>query len=73
MAYSTSHLPRTPDVPICLLLQVEGKNGIQTLRGRMHAGGPQVLYHGSLAAMGAAYLSSYPWFLMVRGPWAGKK
>ena len=44
------------------ILQVEGADGLQKLRAKVKAGGPGVLYHGSLGAMSATFVGHYPWF-----------
>lgn len=43
-------------------LQVEGKDGLRKLRGKLAVGGPTVLWHGSLGAAGATFVGHYPWF-----------
>merc|ERR1740120_673565 len=44
------------------ILQVEGADGLVKLRAKMRAGGPLVLYHGSIGAMTATFVGHYPWF-----------
>lgn len=44
------------------IMQVEGKNGIPALRGKVRAGGVPVLYAGALAASGATLVGHFPWF-----------
>jgi hypothetical protein len=44
------------------IMQVEGKNGLPALGAKVRAGGPQVLYHGALAASAATFAGHYPWF-----------
>lgn len=44
------------------IMQVEGKNGLPALAGKVRAGGPGVLYHGALAASAATFAGHYPWF-----------
>lgn len=44
------------------MLQVEGANGLGFLRAKVAAGGPRVVFHGSLAAAGATYAGHFPWF-----------
>eukprot|EP00210_Caulerpa_lentillifera_P002502 g2399.t1 len=44
------------------ILQVEGRDGLQKLRGKLASSGPPVLYHGALAAAGATAVGHYPWF-----------
>lgn len=43
-------------------MQVEGSKGLPLLAAKVKAGGPGVLYHGALAAMGATFVGHYPWF-----------
>lgn len=42
--------------------QVEGKNGMAALAGKLRVGGPSVLFHGALAASAATFVGHYPWF-----------
>lgn len=44
------------------ILQVEGKPGLNILKGKFKAGGPRVMYHGALAASGATFAGHFPWF-----------
>lgn len=44
------------------ILQVEGKGALGKLAGKVRAGGPQVLWHGALAACTATFVGHYPWF-----------
>ena len=44
------------------IMQVEGKRGLPALGAKVRAGGPQVLYHGALAASAATFAGHYPWF-----------
>lgn len=44
------------------ILQVEGKNGISMLKNKVSAGGPRVMYAGSIGAAGATMVGHYPWF-----------
>lgn len=45
------------------LLQVEGsKKGWQLVRAKVAGGGPQVLFHGALAASAATFSGHYPWY-----------
>merc|ERR1719510_1132338 len=44
------------------ILQVEGKDGLRKLGGKVRVGGPFVLWHGSLAACSATFVGHYPWF-----------
>jgi len=44
------------------ILQVEGKNGIKLLGAKVLKGGPQVFFHGALAASAATFVGHYPWF-----------
>jgi len=44
------------------ILQVEGADGLTKLRAKIKAGGPGVLWHGSLGAMSATFVGHYPWF-----------
>jgi hypothetical protein len=43
-------------------LQVDGKEGLRQLMSKARASGPQVFYHGSLAASGATFAGHFPWF-----------
>lgn len=45
------------------IMQVEGKNAIQSLISKVKQGGPSVLWHGSLGACSATFVGHYPWFL----------
>ena len=42
-------------------LQVDGKEAMSILRSKLNTG-PNVLYHGSLAACGATIVGHFPWF-----------
>lgn len=44
------------------ILQVEGAGGMRILRGKLHAGGPAVLYHGASGLIGSAFLGHYFWY-----------
>ena len=44
------------------ILQVEGAKGAATLRAKLKAGGPGVLYHGSLGLCASAFLGHYVWY-----------
>merc|ERR1719198_1609524 len=44
------------------ILQVEGSTGLQKLGAKIRAGGPLVLFHGSIGAMTATFVGHYPWF-----------
>lgn len=44
------------------ILQVEGKPGLNILKGKFQANGPSVFYHGALAAAGATWAGHFPWF-----------
>ena len=44
------------------IMQVEGKNGLPILKDKIKIGGPRVLYHGAIGAMGATYVGHFPWF-----------
>jgi predicted membrane-bound mannosyltransferase len=41
---------------------VEGADGLTKLAAKIKTGGPLVLWHGSLGAMGATFVGHYPWF-----------
>lgn len=43
-------------------MQVEGKNGVAKVMGKVAKGGPTVLYHGALASAGATFVGHFPWF-----------
>merc|ERR1712096_261836 len=43
-------------------LQVEGSKGMGILKNKLKAGGPGVLYHGSVGAFAATYAGHFPWF-----------
>jgi hypothetical protein len=43
-------------------LQVEGSKGLSLLGQKIKAGGPQVLWHGSLGVVSATFVGHYPWF-----------
>ncbi len=59
-----------PSVP---RLQVEGKDALAHLAGKVRTSGPGVLYHGALAASAATFVGHYPWFATVRaGAGAGR-
>ena len=47
------------------IMQVEGAKGVSSLAAKVRAGGPQVLYHGALAASAATFVGHYPWFATV--------
>lgn len=44
---------------------MEGRDGLQKLRGKFASSGPPVLYHGALAAATATAVGHYPWFATV--------
>lgn len=44
------------------ILQVEGKNGLKILLGKVKKSGPRVFYHGALASSSATFVGHYPWF-----------
>lgn len=44
------------------IMQVEGKDGLRILGGKMRAHGPSALFHGALAASAATLVGHYPWF-----------
>lgn len=44
------------------IMQVEGATGLTSLGNKISKGGPQVLYHGALAASAATFVGHYPWF-----------
>eukprot|EP01147_Barroeca_monosierra_P006149 gene6149-7400_t len=44
------------------VMQVEGHDGLNKLRAKVKAGGPGVVFHGSLAALSATFVGHYPWF-----------
>jgi hypothetical protein len=44
------------------MLQVEGASGLGTLRDKVRAGGPAVLYHGSVGLCSSAFIGHYAWF-----------
>eukprot|EP00049_Salpingoeca_infusionum_P018358 m.356899 g.356899 ORF g.356899 m.356899 type:complete len:297 (-) comp17656_c0_seq1:362-1252(-) len=44
------------------VMQVEGRDGLKKLRAKLSAGGPRVLYHGSLASVTATFVGHFPWF-----------
>jgi len=44
------------------IMQVEGKDGFSKLVAKVRAGGPTVLWHGSVGAMSATFVGHYPWF-----------
>ena len=44
-------------------LQVEGKNGINIIKNKVHKNGFKVMYHGSFASAGATTIGHYPWFV----------
>jgi len=43
-------------------MQVEGAKGLSVLGSKLKAGGPSVLFAGSLGAMAATFVGHYPWF-----------
>ena len=51
----------TPIDTLKTILQVEGKNGLSILKGKIHAKGIPVLYHGALATASATIVGHYPW------------
>ncbi|EGD81234.1 MC family transporter [Salpingoeca rosetta] len=64
-ASGTAALWRVVLMPIDTLktvMQVEGHDGMTKLRAKLKAGGPRVLYHGSLAALSATFVGHFPWF-----------
>lgn len=44
------------------MMQVEGKQGMGKLGGKLRAGGPLVMFHGALAASAATMVGHFPWF-----------
>jgi len=44
------------------VLQVEGKPGLNGLWKKTKTHGPQVFYHGAIAASAATFVGHYPWF-----------
>ncbi|GBF98260.1 mitochondrial carrier protein [Raphidocelis subcapitata] len=44
------------------MANVEGATGLTSLGNKISKGGPQVLYHGALAASAATFVGHYPWF-----------
>lgn len=45
------------------VLQVEGKPGLTGLLKKTKSHGPQVFYHGAIAASTATFVGHYPWFV----------
>lgn len=45
--------------------QVEGKDALRALYGKVQTSGPGVMYHGALAASAATFVGHYPWFATV--------
>lgn len=45
------------------IMQVEGKNGFQSLITKVKTNGPSVLWHGSMGACASTFIGHYPWFL----------
>jgi hypothetical protein len=43
-------------------LQVEGSKGMGLLGAKIRAGGPLVLWDGSLGVVSATFVGHYPWF-----------
>jgi len=43
-------------------LQVEGKDGLKKLFGKVKTNSPIVLWHGGAAAAGATFVGHFPWF-----------
>lgn len=65
LASTTAALWRINLMPIDNIktsLQVNGKQGIQSLKTKIKTGGFKTMYHGSLAAFGATFIGHYPWF-----------
>lgn len=44
------------------IMQVEGKDALRALYGKVQTSGPGVMYHGALAASAATFVGHYPWF-----------
>lgn len=44
------------------IMQVEGKGGLDVLRGKVRTTGPSALFHGAMASAGATFVGHYPWF-----------
>jgi len=44
------------------MMQVEGGNGMITLKQKIQESGPKVLFHGALASSLATIVGHYPWF-----------
>ena len=44
-------------------LQVKGKPGLFILKTKIINHNPSILYHGTIASMGATFVGHYPWFL----------
>jgi len=44
------------------IMQVEGKNGVATLKTKIQESGPKVLFHGAMASSLATIVGHYPWF-----------
>ena len=48
-------------------MQVQGKDGVANLMAKFRSKGPNVFYHGSLAAASATLVGHYPWFMVYNG------
>lgn len=62
VAAGTFRIGLMPIDTIKTMMQVEGKDGFNTLRQKLKIQGIPVLYHGSLAASLATFIGHYPWF-----------
>jgi hypothetical protein len=52
----------TPVDTLKTMLQVEGAAGVASLREKIAAGGPRVMFHGAVATAAATFVGHYPWF-----------
>jgi hypothetical protein len=52
----------TPVDTLKTMLQVEGAAGAASLKAKIAAGGPKVMFHGALATAAATFVGHYPWF-----------
>lgn len=62
-AAATWRLNLMPIDTLKTTMQVEGKQGIQILRNKLHHNGPRVLYNGAGATFAATWVGHYPWFV----------
>jgi hypothetical protein len=46
------------------IMQVEGRDGLALLRGKIRASGPRVLFAGALGSSGATLAGHFPWFVV---------